>query len=347
MTSPMFALYLTCLFLGETAHTALKPTSSVPQDSDFISANVGDSVTLQCSDKGDVAARLYWYKQTLGQKPRLISTFYTFDMNGTFYDEFKNNPRFTLNTEHGTNHLAITDLHISDSATYYCICCFLYTFEFSKNIIVSVKDSGLNIQALVHQSASESIQPGDSVTLNCTVHTGTCDDGEHSVYWFKNSEESHPGLIYTHGGRNDQCERNTNTQTHTCVYNLPMKSLNPSHAGTYYCAVASCGQILFGDGTKLDVVNEVDSPVLLYFVSGALAFTTIFSVLLAFSMYKMKRNSQSTESQARNSAPSRVNAKGYKDADKLYYAAVSVNLTNRRRQKDPTWSECVYYSVKQ
>ncbi|XP_053198876.1 uncharacterized protein LOC128383290 [Scomber japonicus] len=347
MTSTMFALYLTCLFLGETAQTALKLTSTVPQDSDFISANVGDSVTLQCSDKGDVAARLYWYKQTLGQKPRLISTFYTFDMNGTFYDEFKNNPRFTLDTEHSTNHLMITDLHISDSATYYCICCFLYTFEFSKNIIVSVKSSGLNIQALVHQSASESIQPGGSVTLNCTVHTGTCDDGEHSVYWFKNSEESHPGLIYTHGGRNDQCERNTSTQTHTCVYNLPMKSLNLSHAGTYYCAVASCGQILFGDGTKLDVCNEVDSPVLFYFVSGALAFTTILSVLLAFSMYKMKINSQSTGSQARNSAPFTVNAKGYKDGDKLYYAAVSVNLTNRRRQKDQTWSECVYYSVKQ
>ncbi|XP_053199410.1 uncharacterized protein LOC128383846 [Scomber japonicus] len=347
MTSTMFALYLTCLFLGETAQTALNLTSTVPQDSDFISANVGDSVTLQCSDKGDVAARLYWYKQTLGQKPRLISTFYTFDMNGTFYDEFKNNPRFTLDTEQGTNHLMITDLHISDSATYYCICCFLYTFEFSKNIIVSVKSSGLNIQALVHQSASESIQPGGSVTLNCTVHTGTCDDGEHSVYWFKNSEESHPGLIYTHGGRNDQCERNTNTQTHTCVYNLPMKSLNLSHAGTYYCAVASCGQILFGDGTKLEVGNEVDSPVLFYFVSGALAFTTILSVLLAFSMYKMKRNSlQSTGSQARNSAPFTVNAKGYKDGDKLYYAAVSVNLTNRRRQKDQTWSECVYYSVK-
>ncbi len=89
------------------------------------------------------------------------------------------------------------------------------------------------------------------MTLNCTVHTGTC-DGEHSVYWFRDSEGSHPGLIYTHGDRNDQCERKPNTQTHTCVYNLPMKSLNLSHAGTYYCAVASCGHILFGSEKKLD-----------------------------------------------------------------------------------------------
>ncbi|CAK6973022.1 uncharacterized protein LOC128383783 [Scomber scombrus] len=323
MTSPVFVLYLTCLFLGKMAQlTDLKFSSSVHQDSGFISANVGDSVTLQCSDKGDVSARLYWYKQTLGQKPRLISTFYEFDRNYTFYNEFKNNPRFTLDTENSKNHVTITDLHISDSATYYCVSSYLNIVHFLEVTTLSVQGS-----ALVHQSASESIQPGGSVTLNCTVHTGTCDDGEHSVYWFKNSEESHPGLIYTHGGRNDQCERNTSTQTHTCVYNLPMKSLNLSHAGTYYCAVASCGQILFGDGTKLDVGDEVDSLVLVYFLSGALAFTTILSVLLAFSMYKMKRNSfQSTEYQATLSAPSTTN--GEHDSSVTLHGMVVTQLKN-------------------
>ncbi|XP_053199547.1 uncharacterized protein LOC128383994 [Scomber japonicus] len=333
MTSPVFVLYLTCLFMGKMAQlTDLKSSSSVHQDSGFISRNVGDNVTLQCSVKGDDAGKLYWYKHSLGQKPRLISTFYEFESND---NEFKNNLRFKLDTGDGKNHLTIKNVYISDSATYYCVSCNFNTLTFLEVTTLNVKGSGLNIQALVHQSASESIQPGGSVTLNCTVHTGTCGDGEHSVYWFKHSEESHPGLIYTHGGRNDQCERNTNTQTHTCVYNLPMKSLNLSHAGTYYCAVASCGQILFGDGTKLDVDNEVDCFVLVYFLSGALAFTTILSVLLAFSMYKMNKSNsgQFTE--------------GYKDTDNLYYCALSENLTNRRRQKDQIWSECVYYSVKQ
>ncbi|XP_042258219.1 immunoglobulin kappa light chain-like isoform X1 [Thunnus maccoyii] len=347
MTSPVFALYLTCLFLGKTAQTtALKFSSSVRQDSSFISANVGDSVSLRCSYEGDVATKLYWYKQTLGQKPRLISTFYTFDSNGTFYNEFNNNPRFTLDTENSKNHLKITDLHISDSATYYCISSYLNKLEFLEGTTLSVKGSGLNIQALVRQSASESIQPGGSVTLNCAVHTGTCDDGEHSVYWFKNSEESQPGVIYTHGGRNNQCERNNNTQTHTCVYNLPLKSLDLSHTGTYYCAVAACGQILFGNGTKLDVGY---SAVLVYFLSGALAFTTILSVLLAFSVYKMKRSSlQSAESQATFSASSTTNGEGYQHTDNLHYAALSVNLPNRsRRARNNTKNECVYSSVKQ
>ncbi|KAM9335605.1 uncharacterized protein ABDE67_020603 [Symphorus nematophorus] len=230
--------------------TAQKFSSSAHQES-FISVKTGDTLTLRSFYKSNFAARYYWYKQTLGQKLKLISSYYTFDKNGNLHGEFKNNPRFTLDNDNNKNHLTITDLHTSDSATYYCLSSYLYRIEVLESTTVSVTASGLNVQTLVHRSESGNIDPGGSVTLNCTVHTGTC-DGEHSVYWFKHSEESNPGLIYTHGGRNDQCERKPKTQTHTCVYNLPIKNLSLSHAGTYYCAVASCGQILFGNGTKLD-----------------------------------------------------------------------------------------------
>ncbi|XP_076581232.1 uncharacterized protein LOC143317139 [Chaetodon auriga] len=347
MASPVFAFYLTYLFLGSMAHmNELKFFSSVHQEQGFVSVKTGDNLTLRCFYNNNIAARYYWYKQTLGQKPKLISTFYIYDKNVTFYGEFKSNPRFTLQTDNSKNHLTITNVHISDSATYHCINWYLYKLQISDSIFVSVKGSGVNVPVLVHQSASETIQPGGSVTLNCTVQTGTC-DGEHSVYWFKNSEESHPGLIYTHGGRNDQCERKPNTQTHTCVYNLPMKSLNLSHAGTYYCAVVSCGHILFGHGAKLDFEDEGDWA---HFWKGALAFTIAVVVLLAFSVGMMNKRDgcQSSESQAGCSAPSTANAEGYQNADILYYAALSVNLHKRSRsQRDRTWSECVYYSVKQ
>uniref|UniRef100_A0A8C2ZDF9 Ig-like domain-containing protein n=1 Tax=Cyclopterus lumpus TaxID=8103 RepID=A0A8C2ZDF9_CYCLU len=208
--------------------------------SGFVSARVGDSVTLRCFYEGDISALFFWYKQTLGMKPRLISTLFKY-VYISFSDEFQNNPNVTLETNNKSNHLTISNLRILDSATYFCVSHYKYKTIFCEGTTVSVKGSGLNVPVLVHQSASETIQPGGSVTLNCTVHTGTC-DGQHSVYWFKDSEESHPGLIYTHGGRNDQCERKPITQTHTCSYNLPMKSLNLSDAGTYYCAVASCGR---------------------------------------------------------------------------------------------------------
>uniref|UniRef100_A0A3B4V677 Immunoglobulin kappa light chain-like n=1 Tax=Seriola dumerili TaxID=41447 RepID=A0A3B4V677_SERDU len=318
--------------------TDQKFSSSVRQERSFVSANVGESLTLQCFFDNADLPRIYWYKQSVGQKPRLLSTLYASNTNGSFHDEFQNNPRFTLDTGTGKNHLQITDLRISDSATYYCAKKNSLVIEFAEGATVSVKGSGLNIQASVHQSGSETIQPGGSVTLNCTVHTGTC-DGEHSVYWFKDSEESHPGLIYTHGDRNDQCEKKPETQTQTCVYNLPMKSLNLSHAGTYYCAVASCGHILFGNGTELDVDDEEHSLVLVYFLSGALAFTTILVVLLASLIYKMKKtNSFLSETQTRSSS-SRADAEGYRDADNLHYAALNVKLPNRSsRQRDNNWT---------
>uniref|UniRef100_A0A3B4Y613 Uncharacterized LOC111647039 n=1 Tax=Seriola lalandi dorsalis TaxID=1841481 RepID=A0A3B4Y613_SERLL len=338
MTSLKFASCLTVLFFWRIAFvTNLKMSSSVRQDSGFIPAKVGDNVTLRCVNEGK-AAVIYWYKQTLGQKPKRISSFYKYDKSGSLIDEFKNFSRFSIEIIHGKNHLTISDLHISDSATYYCLSYSTNKFEFTEGVTVSVKGSGLNIQDLVHQSGSETIQPGGSVNLSCTVHTGTC-DGEHSVYWFKDSEESHPGFIYTHGDRNDQCERKPETQTQTCVYNLPMKSLNLSHAGTYYCAVASCGHILFGNRTKLDFESN-----------GALAFTTILSVSLAFSLYKIIKRDfcHCTESPARLSAPSAANAEGYEDSDNLHYAALREPRVNRTsRQRDDTLNNCVYSGVRQ
>uniref|UniRef100_UPI0037E7E95A uncharacterized protein n=1 Tax=Semicossyphus pulcher TaxID=241346 RepID=UPI0037E7E95A len=337
MTPPNFALYFTCLFVAKVARTtALKPSSL-----QFESVHVGGSVTLQCVCQDNTAVMFYWYKQTFGQTPKLLSTFYKHNDNVTFHDQFKNNPRFSLDTENRKYHLKISDFRAADSATYICVGSNLYNFEFCEGITVSVKSSNLNIQA-IDQSGSETIQAGGSVTLNCTVQTGMC-NGQHSVYWFKNPEESHPGLIYTHGDRNEQCERKPNTQTHTCVYNLPMTSLNLSHAGTYYCAVASCGHILFGNGTKLDFEGDVNTSVLVYFLSTALAFTIILVILLAVSVHKMKnRNCQC------KAADSTLSTTLCQDADNLHYAALSVHRANRsRRQRDDVMSECVYSSVRQ
>ncbi|XP_076581744.1 immunoglobulin kappa light chain-like [Chaetodon auriga] len=338
MTSPKLFFYLTYLFFGKIALTTEQKSSSIHQKNGFVLVHVGDSLNLSCNCKRSVA-NYYWYKQTLGQKPKLISSFIYKSVS--FHGECENNTRFTLDTENDNIDLKISDLHISDSATYYCARKFAAKFEFGDGIFVSVKGSSVNDTALVHQSASETIQPGGSVTPKCTVHTGTCDE-EHSVYWFKNSEESHPGLIYTHGGRNDQCERDPNTQTHTCVYNLPMESLNLSHAGTYYCAVASCGHILFGVRTKLDSEKDEDSLLLVYFLSGALAFTTILSLLLAVSLCIIrKRNSCHCKASAT------ANAEASTNEDDLHYATLSVNKASRaRRQRDATEDECVYSRIK-
>ncbi|XP_025761935.1 uncharacterized protein LOC100711852 isoform X5 [Oreochromis niloticus] len=177
------------------------------------------------------------------------------------------------------------------------------------------------------------------------VHTMLSCDGEHSVYWFKDSEESQPGLIYTHGVRNDQCERKDNKRTHTCVYNLRMESLNVSHAGIYYCAVASCGHILFGNGTKLDFGGFTDAPALMYFLSAALTLTTIISVLSTFLVYKMKKRNN-CQSRADSNANDSVNLESTQE-DNLHYAALrKIRTKGARRQTSNTQDECVYSGIK-
>uniref|UniRef100_A0A8C7CJZ3 Ig-like domain-containing protein n=1 Tax=Oncorhynchus kisutch TaxID=8019 RepID=A0A8C7CJZ3_ONCKI len=208
----------------------------------LISPNVGDTVTLHCFYEGDMAVTFSWYKQPFGNIPRVMSTFFY------KYDSGEK------------NHLRISDMELSDSALYYCGSAYGNKVEFGEGTILIVKGSESNSKTVVHQSVSKSVQPGDSVSLNCTIHTETC-AGEHSVYWFRHgSGESRPGIIYTHGDRSDQCEKSSEAEssTQSCVYNLPKRNLSPSDAGTYYCAVASCGEIVFGNGTKLDI-DRVDT----------------------------------------------------------------------------------------
>ncbi|CAL8307602.1 unnamed protein product [Arctogadus glacialis] len=41
----------------------------------------------------------------------------------------------------------------------------------------------------------------------------------------------------------------------SCVYTLPKNNADTSDAGTYYCALAACGEVVFGSGTKIDITD--------------------------------------------------------------------------------------------
>jgi hypothetical protein len=104
-----------------------------------MSANVGDAMVLLCFNKGDMGIMFSWYKQTFGNIPQLISTIYKYDKNATFYHEFKNNPRFSVEGGQGKYNLMIADVELSDSGTYYCGSAFGNNVEFGQGVILIIK----------------------------------------------------------------------------------------------------------------------------------------------------------------------------------------------------------------
>uniref|UniRef100_A0A3B3VBF7 Ig-like domain-containing protein n=1 Tax=Poecilia latipinna TaxID=48699 RepID=A0A3B3VBF7_9TELE len=321
-----YIYYIKCFTITYIQETHLTSHSSVHQESSFTSAHVGDKVTFRCFYKGEDSAWICWYKQSLGQKPKLISSFYNYGTKKTFYNEFQNNGRFQLGGENHTYYLTVSDLRVSDSATYYCAVNYAKVLTFAEGNTVSVRDSGSDIQASVDQPKHATVLPGASVTLNCTVQTGSC-GGEHRVYWFRNSDGSPPGLVYGHGTKNEQCETNPYRQTHTCVYDLPVENLDASHAGTYYCAVASCGHIAFGNGTTLDFTVE---NMLVYLFVGSLfgCVTTILVALLIIFVNRRKRRQL------------------HQATGDLHYASINVESSSRsQKQRRSSQSVCVYSTV--
>ncbi len=91
--------------------------------------------------------------------------------------------------------------------------------------------------------------------LQCSIQNELVSGGgEHRLYWFKHgSGESPPGLIYVYGNSSDGCVRSSEADclSPTCEYNLPKKKFSSSQTGIY-CALATCGEALFGKVSELN-----------------------------------------------------------------------------------------------
>ncbi|KAJ0055992.1 hypothetical protein NL108_017223 [Boleophthalmus pectinirostris] len=314
----------------------------------FLLASVGDNITLSCASSKNVkiGPKLYWYKQKLGMKPELISSYLKYDQKHEFYGEFLSNNRFQQDYDNDKNNLHINNINISDSAVYHCLECYLHQSEFQESVTVIVKSLSPTVK--VRQSPHEETEPGNNVTLNCSVQTERC-EGQHRVHWFKQSEESAAGVLYSHGGGRvgDGCKNNGKSPTNSCVYNLPIHNVNSEQTGTYYCAVAACGQVLFGEGTQMTIKARGDNSSIIYILSGALVFSSVLVLFLALTLWRTKRKycSSSTELKWRSGSSSAANGEGQEqDVDSLHYAALRVQPPSRR-QRVTAHTDCVYSDV--
>uniref|UniRef100_A0A8P4G509 Ig-like domain-containing protein n=1 Tax=Dicentrarchus labrax TaxID=13489 RepID=A0A8P4G509_DICLA len=251
---------------------------------------LGHNVTLTCPrNRSGRSTSLFWIRLVSQTFPEVLGGTINYDLEAV---DVMNH--ITAKQEPGTFVLHIPKTQLSDTAIYYCI-------KVIQSKIIFVKGVFLRI----------TVRPEDPVTLQCSVLSDSekkkC-PGNHSVFWFRaGSGESHPSLIYTHGNSGDECEKSPEAHSpQKCVYNFS-KNISSSDAGTYYCAVASCGEILFGNGTKLDI--EVVGPsesqkenTILYLVCAALAINLIVIAFLVYAIVKKSCHCNAAVSPQTNAA---------------------------------------------
>ncbi|XP_064181745.1 immunoglobulin kappa light chain-like isoform X3 [Anguilla rostrata] len=332
-----------CLILFYLTEIYGQLWKSVDQPDVLVTAQLGDTVTLPCFYSAQEVPNINWFKQPLRQKPQLVAIIINSESDAIFVNEFKDNTRFSAKAAKGVFNLIVSGVESSDSATYYCAISRYSEMSFGDGTTLMVTGSESHSRTVVlQQPESESMQPGDSVTLQCTVHTETC-AGEHSVYWFRQSTgESPPGIIYTHGNRSDECQRSSGavSPTQSCVYNFPKRNLSPSDAGTYYCAVATCGEILFGNGTKLNVEGNGHLP--LYCLAGALTLSMVLNIVLALNR---RKNCETCKGSASNNQVSREDLSSKQSQEEaMNYAALTFTTKKPkvRRNKREVEKETVY-----
>uniref|UniRef100_A0A672ZNT6 Ig-like domain-containing protein n=1 Tax=Sphaeramia orbicularis TaxID=375764 RepID=A0A672ZNT6_9TELE len=196
---------------------------------------------------------VHWYKQTVGKNLKLIVKLKK-NIEPTYGPQFSES-RVFVHIDKNYSNLTILRTTPEDEGLYHC-----GVLDYITNTWSGTYLSLTNYTVVQRPTVSDPLHPGDSMSLQCSVLSDsdnkTC-PGDHSVYWVRvGSHESDPGIIYTEGNRQDGCNDRPDTQSSpkSCLHHFS-KTVNSSDAGTYYyyCAVATCGRILFGNGTRIQI----------------------------------------------------------------------------------------------
>ncbi|XP_055360543.1 uncharacterized protein LOC114866682 [Betta splendens] len=222
--------------------------SEISQPVPFQTAKLGDTTTIEC-DIDTAMNKGAWYKLTTGNRLQLVAEMnFRYNLT-TVPDEF--HQRYTVKSG---SHLSITATVWEDVGTYFCGVMTLSNIEFGSGTFLMLKGANMVGSSVVQQPAYQSVHPGGSVTLSCSVHTHHCSADHTSFMWLKTSEGSGPEIVYSSENKRNSCQK-MEDETTSCVNNLVVKNLDTDAAGTYYCVVISCGCVRFGNGTRIDKVE--------------------------------------------------------------------------------------------
>ncbi|XP_053091545.1 uncharacterized protein LOC117597652 [Pangasianodon hypophthalmus] len=307
--------------------------NDINQPNPMITAEVGDNVTLHCFRlREENTEPIVWYKQKVGHEPCVMVTV---QQEPNYEDEFKP-PKFSIEKKKASCHLKIADVEPSDEAMYYCGL-RKFIMRFGKGTFLSVKGDGDVKVSVLQSSVMDSVPAGASVTLQCSVLSESR-AADLQVLWFRAApSQSHPQIIYTHHNSSHQCE--SSSSTHTCVYSFSKNILSLNDTGTYYCAVAVCGKIVFGNGTRIQLEKSLDPVVIIL----AVALGVCMFVILVHVVSCKGRNCEYCSERSRDSVVKKTPNQS-RDAVELNFAASHFNKKRGTRERacDNLYSEVIY-----
>ncbi|MEQ2252071.1 hypothetical protein ILYODFUR_017923 [Ilyodon furcidens] len=208
----------------------------------------GQNVTLTCPRQNSdlYQETFYWIRLVSGNWPEFLGATFNFE-----FDDVSKIPRIETKQEQGEFLLHINEAQQNDIGLYYCIKIRQLDFIFLNGTFLKIKGQESDVTVVLQMSPSAPVHPENPETLQCSVLSNSerkpC-PVDNRVYWFRaGSDNNHPSLLYLQGNSGDECEKSPEAPSaQKCFYNFP----ETSDAGTYHCAVAACGQILFVNGTK-------------------------------------------------------------------------------------------------
>ncbi|XP_058253187.1 uncharacterized protein LOC131357856 [Hemibagrus wyckioides] len=341
--SPVSSLLLAlCVTISAQTVDFYKPS--------LVSVKSGERVTLNCtflhSSRSDY---IVWYKQRFGEIPQEVGERFL-HMDVKISAHF-NSSRVKLEKINNGISLTIRHSKKEDEGFYFCGLSNWEKVKFLDGTLLAVTDDREAKVSVWQRGVSDSVPAGASVTLQCSVLSESR-AAELQVLWFRAAPpQSHPQIIYTHHNSSHQCE--SGSSTHTCVYNFTKNILSLNDTGTYYCAVALCGKIIFGNGTRIQLgVNTFteqhfkgsDAVVICLAVALTVCVVVIFAhVILNCKKQKLEKHRAKLpqrEEQTHNQG---------RDAVELNYAALSFTerktksgRIKRGQAQDTVYSEVIH-----
>ncbi|XP_073676321.1 novel immune-type receptor 13 [Garra rufa] len=324
-------MWISVLLLSEMCKSY---SEVVHQPDPVMMVSVGDTVTLRCFFLVDHNDPVTWYKQTSGQQPQAVAMVQKLVKTAHFFDNFKSS-RFSIESGAEKCHLTISNVTPSDEAVYYCGWRKYETY-FAGGTYLALKGSQNNphesLVSVLQHPESEPVQFGDPVTLQCSVlyeHNTT----DIRMFWFRSdSGKAVPEIIYTP----NQCESNS---SRSCTFRMSKNISSQMDTGTYYCAVATCGKILFGNGTKINMVKPVDPLVI---ILGVLLGICVI-VITAQAVLSHKKDKEKRQQDIEREHPS---SQDHDEVELSYAALYFKEGKNRRvRRKGETPQDSVYSPI--